>query len=253
MDNSMTQTREIDDLSGFQGKALKRAGKLMKRGVISFGPTYTLLHYLIRRVETEGRGAALAVSQASDGILDQMESLIEIPKGPQRAVEAHKRIDQSLAHSRKGPATVHTTPICRKGCSDCCHLMPVISDSEADLIAAFVRSQSVEVNVDRLRLQAEQAGREDFARLLSWEDSACVFLTKDGSCGIYKVRPSNCRKHAMAFSSAFCDPRKQMDAPVVINEGAELVTSALLNLEERLNMTEHPTLAKGIIERLQPN
>ena len=117
---------------------------------------------------------------------------------------------------------------CAKGCASCCRL-ETVAPLEAVVIAAYLRN-----------FPLTQAPASDES------SPACVFLTADGMCAIYPVRPLICRTHGMVIQypdqeeldacplnfSAF--PLDQIEPQYVLH--VETITTNLMRLNLALCM-----------------
>ncbi len=94
---------------------------------------------------------------------------------------------------------------CGQGCTACCHQMVCVSPAEWEIIEEFLRSQPTdwldELKKDSLALRQDwliymMTGRTNQGQMrvhADWMNRPCVFLSKEGACRIYKVRPTVCR------------------------------------------------------------
>lgn len=84
---------------------------------------------------------------------------------------------------------------CRSGCSHCCHISLLITQSEAEAIGALVgkKPRKLKVKLPSIEIRDE------------WFRTPCTFLKK-GRCSIYEERPLACRlMFNMANTPYFCD------------------------------------------------
>lgn len=94
---------------------------------------------------------------------------------------------------------------CQKSCSFCCYQLVSVTQSEWEIIADFL-SKRGSVWLKALRKRTSKLSNQWRKYLASdlvttdplklhdqWLNKPCVFLTRDGSCGIYEVRPVICR------------------------------------------------------------
>lgn len=152
------------------------------------------------------------------------------------AAGAHDAIDQAVGrelerHPRAGEVK------CRKGCNHCCHTHVGVSAVEAELLGAVVQTGEVQIDLERLRLQA---GRDlDQWGELSREERACVFL-QDGACAVYEHRPGACRKLNVVSDPQWCDDVTYPGHEVLrmaVHE-AEVVWSVLLTRDKSGQMAD---------------
>ncbi|HZV82374.1 MAG TPA: YkgJ family cysteine cluster protein [Geobacteraceae bacterium] len=97
---------------------------------------------------------------------------------------------------------------CAKGCSGCCSLVVNCALTEAVAVAATLDERQaalVDAYVDRLQgLVAGAADLKEYLRLHRQSSGGCPLLGKDGSCGIYGVRPLSCRALLSTRESRWC-------------------------------------------------
>tara|TARA_B100001105_G_scaffold12875_3_gene9461 strand:+ start:4252 stop:4983 length:732 start_codon:yes stop_codon:yes gene_type:complete len=109
-------------------------------------------------------------------------------------VQVYRRLDAALSTAEDPPG--HTLA-CRSGCSYCCHYHVYVTVPEALAIAEHLRTLPVpkrDVFLQRLRSNAARAselGKEAHIQT----NVACAFLSTEGACDIYALRPSACRRH----------------------------------------------------------
>ena len=134
----------------------------------------------------------------------------------------YKTIETALAHAfAESPHTISCI-----GCTaaHCCHQNVEITETEAAVIGQFCREQKITIPRQYLREQLTY-GRENIS---SADCSACVFL-KDNKCGIYPVRPVNCRIHNVVGPIENCDTKNNKGAVVATLPvtAAEMIGSVL--------------------------
>lgn len=81
---------------------------------------------------------------------------------------------------------------CKNGCAHCCNLRVEALPPEVFYIAAFIKSQPQSTQqqlIEKLQAHSEYASGRPFIEY----NKPCVFLTQQGSCAIYSVRPHKCR------------------------------------------------------------
>lgn len=154
----------------------------------------------------------------------------------------------SLDYLRSAPPSA-----CKAGCGWCCHQQVGITSLEAIRIAAYLRALPPEAGaplIDQVRdLNATTKGMTTSQRAKS--GLACAFLSLDGNCRIYPVRPLRCRG-LHSIDADFCaashtDPdgmRAKLEAgqlrPVYLSVPETIFDSALsglLSALRRLKMT----------------
>lgn len=122
----------------------------------------------------------------------------------------YKDTDQE---ARERADSLQTT--CRKGCSDCCHLLISVTFPEAVAIAEeLLRNPAREGQMKRLMPTlyaqiatiAEGAEKKEPGHYFK-AGSPCVFLDSETkTCTIYEQRPSSCRLHYVVTEPALCSP-----------------------------------------------
>lgn len=209
----------------------KRALRLHQlRGVRNFGLTQNLQYALMRKIRANPDDFSNIMSSVFELLINFSEQLLRYPKGPERARAARKMMGSALDEKRLQKKNV----TCKKSCSACCHhALPYASHSEVDLILEYVAANSLTIDVERLKKQVTVKDSFEHIKNLSWEDSACVFLSAEGSCSIYPVRPLTCMKHLVLSDPKGCDARNNKTCRVLLlqNEKAEILASAFFNIE----------------------
>jgi Fe-S-cluster containining protein len=123
------------------------------------------------------------------------------------AESTHRRIDKHVrerdAKDPEGTAEVK----CTRGCTACCYQNVAVSEPEADLAYAAAFRAFHELDVERLRKQA-QHGVETFQTALTHAERRCVMLKDDGDCAIYAARPAACRVYRVVSEPEACDTEK---------------------------------------------
>jgi len=127
------------------------------------------------------------------------------PDAPSVAREAHHAIDAVLERDRKASANSGDIR-CHKGCAHCCHGPVEIWPHEAALLAEYARETGMKL--DQARLERQSRCTEHNWRQQPAADRACVFLSRDGACTVYAVRPNACRKLLVTTDPALCDADK---------------------------------------------
>lgn len=149
-----------------------------------------------------------------------------------RARFVHRLIDEASAPVFSSPTVEELSP-CKKGCSACCHTQVSVTRDEAKLLATKVE-EGVEIDLNRLLLQAgaKNTAKDYFA--LSYEQRKCVFLDEEGACQIYADRPSVCRTNVVLGSAEQCDTKDEIKPTrLVKTQEADLVIySAYLHSED---------------------
>lgn len=134
---------------------------------------------------------------------------------------------------------------CRKGCSFCCNIRVVGFQVEADYILEYCVNNNIKIDVERLELQAQN--NDDISYCMSTY-RRCVFLSDEGTCNIYEVRPSSCRNYMVTSPPERCNVDSiegQQGTISAFNIGAALVQFALADI------LEHDNIAKLLLKSIK--
>ena len=132
-----------------------------------------------------------------------IEHLKRISNKSERARFVHNVIDQYNEEVFSHPLVKEHMP-CKTGCSACCHTQVSVTSDEAELLASLV-DEGIEIDENRLKLQMAAENDSDLFFQISFNDRKCVFLNDQGSCKVYKDRPSVCRTNAVLGTADQCD------------------------------------------------
>jgi Fe-S-cluster containining protein len=152
----------------------------------------------LNRLKSEPHFVAIALSI--------QEKLEKISNPLKRAALVHKEVDQEMKVLLKDE-TVQKFLACKKGCSFCCHTQVSATSDEARLLSDYVISGKVQIDLERLKVQAEKGTSHSAWYTLKYEDRKCVFLNSNNECTAYEVRPSVCRTNNVLLTSENCDTR----------------------------------------------
>lgn len=118
--------------------------------------------------------------------------------------------------SEQLPSTRRLLPVCREGCSYCCHGVVMASTPEILRIASFLEETRSPAELEAVRARAESAAERVASLDLAERAAArvpCALLDEaTGACGAYSVRPIACRAYhsgsVEACKKGFdeCDP-----------------------------------------------
>ena len=141
---------------------------------------------------------AVAFATSVDAVALKVASILEKESDSVRRIWFIKNLYNSIDALHENAKKSGVTIACEKGCSFCCQSVVVeVSEQEASLIASHIKSLDSEDQLlifDKIQKKINASKNE--------EKSACVFLGGDGSCQIYNIRPSRCRKaHSMNVSA----------------------------------------------------
>lgn len=106
---------------------------------------------------------------------------------------------------------------CKKGCNTCCNQLVEVHPIEAEIIRRFVISEFSKEQIMQLNIKnnAELHLVPTYSKLLTNDELKhdyyqknipCTFLSDNGECLIYDVRPLACRKHIVFNHSSVCKP-----------------------------------------------
>lgn len=141
--------------------------------------------------------------------------------------------NQMLQKSFEDPQSKNIS--CKKGCFNCCMLNVDCTKEEAILILKHCKEENIEIDWKRLEIQKDYNSQTYFS--LKAEDRKCTFLSKDGSCKIYEMRPINCRKLFSMNDPKKCDLDNGKSKILrFVSFPLELLSSALMTVTECDNM-----------------
>jgi len=185
--------------------------------------------------------------ELTEAIVKIRDLLLKKPRD-QRLRAAHRMMDHF-----NGQSEMAKKSSCGKGCSFCCHQRIMLIEEEVDLIVMWIKKQGIEVDMDLLEKQSKFT-KEDYFQGKD-ENTKCVFLEKDGRCGIYPVRPSSCRNYFVSSDPKYCKNETFMSWPkgkkypvtMGVEPNAHYVSSTLLNMSR----SKATYLASAVYERLK--
>lgn len=145
---------------------------------------------------------AVAVTTGARLLVDRSRrGLAEIARG---ALAIYEKLVSDVAQSRR-PALA-----CRKGCSFCCHLTVRLSRAEACLLVEYLQATRSHEALSELRLSARQRFTQRASPGTQSARTPCPLLVA-GVCGVYGVRPLQCRG-AHSKDASQCERGEQFDA-----------------------------------------
>jgi len=111
----------------------------------------------------------------------------------------YKAIDDSNTkfNERGEPAVT-----CKKGCSFCCNIKVESTQPEIDLIVDYMKEKNIKVSQSQLEGQVPLTVENHFMSPYR----KCVFLSDEGTCKVYDVRPFVCRNYFSVGPPSECDP-----------------------------------------------
>jgi Fe-S-cluster containining protein len=201
-----------------EGEALCPCGSERKHMdcCASTGHRFGLLEYEGKRIffdvdETQQRVDEL-VTFCSEKIfkrLHENEAIVEKEKALRYLKAIYELSDKALEPFLRNSS-------CEKGCNACCYLIVESAAIEAEMVSRYMeehfdREKKLDVLAkikEAKRYYPDPVGiDEEYPESVFEKHFAlhvpCPFLSSEGSCMIYEVRPINCRKHTV-----FSDPRQ---------------------------------------------
>ncbi len=107
---------------------------------------------------------------------------------------------------------------CEKGCNACCYLIVDSAAIEAEMVRRYMEKHLADDERRRVLKKIKEAKRhnpdpvgtdEEFSDAVVEKHFAmkmpCPFLSREGLCTIYEVRPINCRKHIVFSDPSQCE------------------------------------------------
>jgi uncharacterized protein len=102
---------------------------------------------------------------------------------------------------------------CKEGCSSCCHTQVSVTKEEATLLGQKV-IDGLSINWTNFYIQAKAGDNAKSFYQIPYEQRACIFLNKEGSCRIYDDRPSVCRTNLVVSNPELCSTRNGQEQSV---------------------------------------
>ncbi|MDU0111857.1 YkgJ family cysteine cluster protein [Psychrosphaera aquimarina] len=139
---------------------------------------------------------------------------------------------------------------CKKGCNICCNLRVEVLPPEAFNIATHIRSLPENVQKDyliKLKDHSEYAVGKKFVEY----NKPCPFLTSEGSCGIYSVRPHKCRAYLSKSVSA-CNSDRDADEDQKLRMATSQLANDSVQIYKSKKLIMHPIeLGQGVLTTLE--
>lgn len=155
-------------------------------------------------------------------VYEVMQNLEKITDPQERILTAMKMIDDCIARQKNLSQFV----ACKRGCSACCHMQVEILPSEAKLLSEHLNDKR------KLRLRGQIGFNAATYYQVPKKRARCVFLDVEREeCTVYSIRPLACRKFYMHISADPKDCNKDGDAPFAVLDWAEIIYSAMGNIE----------------------
>lgn len=98
---------------------------------------------------------------------------------------------------------------CHQGCWKCCTQPVKATELESQLIKEFVSEKKISIDKEKVKkhnslLEEGLKSFSDWKESMNQEQRKCVFLSSEGTCSIYEVRPLNCRNFFALGTDKFC-------------------------------------------------
>ena len=136
----------------------------------------------------------------------------------------YKAIDDSnTGFNERGEPKV----TCKKGCSFCCNIKVESTQPEVDLIFDYMRDKKIKVSQKQLEGQIPLTVENHFMSPFR----KCVFLSDEGTCKVYEVRPFVCRNYFSVGDPNECDPDQHPKGGVTTTMNYETFAMYLAVLE----------------------
>jgi Fe-S-cluster containining protein len=85
-----------------------------------------------------------------------------------------------------------------------------ITNFEAEILKDVI-ANGFATDQERLRLQSQRSLQDPVWKELGRrQENRCVFLSDEGSCGIYESRPVMCRRHSVTSPAKHCETLSEM-------------------------------------------
>lgn len=150
------------------------------------------------------------------------DEYITISKGEELIHNIYSMVDEGISQ-------FETYAPCTKGCSRCCSLYLECTAIEAEAIRRHIKSTKTEEEIKEIEVyittmkekmettksphDLEHTTLHDMYYNYLKEDTPCMFLKEDKSCGIYTTRPLRCRGFIVFTSSDKCSLTKEIVTP----------------------------------------
>jgi Fe-S-cluster containining protein len=156
-----------------------------------------------------------------------MEKLKSIKGASDRARFAHDQVDYHLSklfEEHKATSLVS----CKAGCTACCHTQVSVTSDEAQLLIEVIANEGIEIDLDRLRKQAETENDGQAYLKVPYGERRCVFLGDDNRCRVYSDRPSVCRTNYTFSPPEDCETKdgKEKQQRLLKTVEADMVIAA---------------------------
>jgi len=139
---------------------------------------------------------------------------------------------------------------CKKGCDICCNLRVEVLPPEVFNIARYIRSlpdSKQKYYLLKLNEHSEYAADKKFVDY----NKPCPFLTGEGSCGIYSVRPHKCRAY-LSKSVSVCKSGRDAEEDLKLGMLTKQLANDSVQIYKSKKLVMHPTeLGQGVLTTLE--
>lgn len=160
---------------------------------------------------------------ALDNIFSLKEDeFITISKGEELLSNIYSMVDEGLTQ-------FESYSPCTKGCGHCCSLYLECTAIEAEVIRRHLKNTKTEYEIKEIesyikdmkeKMETTKSPHDlehhtlhDMYHNYLKENTPCMFLKEDSSCGIYSMRPLRCRGFIVFTSSDKCSLTKEIITP----------------------------------------
>ncbi len=134
---------------------------------------------------------------------------------------------------------------CKKGCNSCCKMNVDLSETETEVILDYVGTLEVR-EINHLKEQAKFKSKEEH---FLHPHGNCVFLSQNGDCSIYKIRPLACRKYFVVSDPKLCGV-KNGQISVNVDIDMEIIISAISRFQGESILGKMDSMAKQILKKI---
>lgn len=178
-----------------------------------------------KKIETSPYG--LNPNAASQPLPKELrEKSYTLPKAPNYAKQAKKRVQLKIIHDRVPPIPEGKQPPCSTCKTAACCYVFVVNIDEAEYESGLYGDAAVKLTPEifqQLRnrfllaqmITAPRANTETNTYFLEGKiGEPCPFLTEDKKCGIYEIRPRTCRVYTCVGDPRITEEMRQGTEPI---------------------------------------
>lgn len=183
----------------------------------------------------------MAMNEAAGSMLrtiDGFKMFLEVFNGKERIKEARNLVDMTVKRELKDKVNRKIT--CKRGCSECCRMYVCTVESEAEDLYDYIKENSIAVAWDRAKKQ-RGLGEDGYYTNKLGEVNKCMFLSDEGTCKVYPLRPLACRLQFVVSPKSSCSMVNPENVLKVFLPDSEAIIMAVLNLESdsRGSLADH--------------